>query len=526
MRKLILLLIPLAALTTACKRDQAIWETNWQAPLLRDTLTLDKLVTDSLVSIDGLYLELAFDRTIYELKLSDVVEIPDTTVSNSFAISISSINVPAGASFVNNIEEHDIALDGIELKKIHVLSGGIAITVLNPIGTKVFFTVELPGVTKNGAVLSKCFTAPAGTNSNPGLVNGFVDLAGYDMDLRGASLGSFNKIQSKMLVMSDPAGPAVAVSNTDSFKFLFTMNDVKIDYARGYFGNKLITDTLTEYIDALNKVTGGMIDVPAATMQLEIENGLKVAAKAMITQLKSTNNEGSSISLVHPSIGSWITINSATGNANTLQPSEMSLLFNGANSNLEHVLENHGAFNDIGFQLQLNPWGNTSGGWDEIFPQSRLKVNLSGNMPLNIGLTDVILRDTFEFSFKQDLSKTHVQSGMIWMDATNGFPLSGEVTLYLMNAGGTVLATVTSGSDIVSSVYGTVVNGVLQKKSALQFEIPESVIDQLGAVTQMSVRLKLNTPNAVTNASEQVQIPAGSFFGFKVGAKLKVEARL
>jgi len=526
MKQLLLLLLPLLVATTACKRDQAVWETDWQAPLLKDTLTLDKLITDSLISVNGMYLELAFDRTVYELNLSDVVEIPDTTVSHSYAIGISSFNVPPGASFVNNAKEHEIALGDVQLKKIHVKSGGIAITLLNPIETKAFFTVELPGVTKNGVVLSQNFTAPAGTNANPGTVSGFVDLAGYEMDLRGADYSSFNKIQSKMLVTSDPLGPTVTVGNMDSLKFLFTMNDIRLDYARGYFGNQLITDTITEYIDALAKITGGLIDLPSATLELEIENGLKIAAKAMITQLKNTNNEGSAVSLVHPSIGSWITINSATGNANSLQPSHTSLLFDGQNSNVENVLENHGAKNEVGFKLQLNPWGNTSGGWDEIFPQSTLKVNLSGNMPLNIGLTDVILQDTFAFSFKQDLAKTHVKSGMIWMNATNGFPLSGEVVLYLMDANGAVISTITSASDVASSVYGTIVNGILQKKSELQFIIPESAMDNLAAVTQLSVKLKLNTPNVNTDLSEQVQIPAGSFFGFRIGAQLKVEARI
>jgi len=119
MKLLLLLLFPLVVLTTACKRDQAVWETDWQAPLLKDSLTLDKLVTDSFISINGSYLELAFDRTIFELNLSDVVEIPDTTVSHAYAFPASGFTVPAGASFVNNVQEHEIALGEVQLKKIN-----------------------------------------------------------------------------------------------------------------------------------------------------------------------------------------------------------------------------------------------------------------------------------------------------------------------------------------------------------------------------------------------------------------------
>lgn len=511
---------------SACKREQAVWESDWKVPLLKDTLTLNQLVEDSILSISGGYYELSVNRTIYELNLSDVVEIPDTTVKHTYAISLNSFTVPPGTSFVNNVQEHEIAMGDIELKKIRVKKGGIAISVQSPIETKTYFTVELPGVTKNGITLQQDFVAPAGTNANPGQVNGYVDLSGYEMDLRGASLGSFNKIQSKMLVKSDPDGPTVTVGNQDSVKFLFTMNDIVIDYARGYFGNELVTDTITENIEALGKILSGLVDLPAASMQLEVINGLKVNGKVMLTQLQNTNAQQNHVSLTHPSLHTWITINGATGTENNLQTSSTTLEFNAQNSNLEQFLENHGAKNDIGFQLQLNPWGNISGGWDEIFPQSSLKVNLKADMPLSIGLTDLLLQDTFEFSFKQDFTKTHVKSGTMWLKATNAFPLSGEVTLYLIDASGNTIGTLVSSGVVQSSVYGSFVNGVQQQQSYIEFVIPENLVDDLEYVNQLSVKVKLNTPDEVSNMSEQVSIPAGAFFGFKVGAKLKVETRL
>jgi hypothetical protein len=219
-------------------------------------------------------------------------------------------------------------------------------------------------------------------------------------------------------------------------------------------------------------------------------------------------------------------VNAATGDFYTLSPSMTTLEFNPQNSNLEQFLENHGGKNDIGFKMELNPWGNVSGGWDEIFPQSALKVKLTGDMPLSIGLTDLVMQDTFDFSFKQDFTQTHIASGTMWLKATNAFPFSGVVTLYLMDAQGNIIATVNSSSEVASSVYGTIVNGVLQKQSTVEFNLPDSVLDDLENVTQLSVRLKLNTPNPSTNVSEPVQIPAGAFFGMKVGAKLKLENRI
>jgi len=525
MRQL-LLLIPLALMAlTACKREKAVWESDWQLPLLKDSLTLENWVSNEFITVDGGFYELSLNRTVFEMDLSDIVKIPDTTVDHSYAISLSGFNVPPGTSFVNNIEEHVISMGDVELKKVRVKSGGIMISVRNPIETKCFFTVELPGVTKYGANLTQNFTAPAGTNANPSSTTGYVDLSGYDMDLRGIDLGSFNIIQSKMLVTSDPNGPTVNINNQDSVRFVFTMHNIEIDYARGYFGSKLISDTIEQYIDELGKIESGMIDLDAATLDFEISNGLKVAGKVMLTELTNTNAQLSTVGLDQTSIGNWITVNSATGTENSFTPSTTTISFNAGNSNLEQFMENHGASNTIGYQIHLNPWGNVSGGWDEIFPDSKLKVNLAGHMPLNIGLDNLVLQDTFAFTFDQDFTKTHIESGTIWLKATNAFPMNADVTLFLLNNQGNTIAEIGSTNLLESSIFGVYENGIQQKKSYIEFVIPENVIDQMEGVRYISVKAVMNTPDE-SNQSVQVQIPAGAFIGFRIGAKLKVEARI
>src|SRR3989338_2163439 len=502
MKQLFLILPLVALLTFSCKREQAVWESDWQVPLLDDTLNLNKLVEDSIVTVNGGYYELSIDRTIYGL------------------------NVSPGTSFVNNVEEHVIDMGDIELKRIRVKSGGVSISVKSPIETTCLFTVQLPGVTKNGVTLTQDFTVPPGSDNNLSVVNGFVDMAGYELDLRGASQGSFNRIQSKMTVKSDPNGQTVNVSNLDTLRFVFTMNDLEIDYARGYFGSQLITDTISENIEALSKISSGIIDLPSSSIELELVNGLKMSAKAKLTQLANVNAQQNTVNMTHPTMDSWITINSASGTENSLQSTTTTLLFDGSNSNVEQYLENHGAKNDIGFELQLNPWGNVSGGWDEIFPQSSLKVNLKADMPLAIGLNEVVLLDTFDFSFKQDFTKTHIISGNLWVKATNAFPLSGVVTLYLLDASGNTITTINGSTTFSSSVFGSVVNGILQKQSFVEFPIAESVLEQLDLVKQLSLKVTMNTPDPATNISEQMAIPADAFFGIKVGAKLKVEAKV
>lgn len=521
-----LLFMLLTITLSSCKREKAFWTSDWQVPLINDSLTLSNLVEDSILTMTSSSYELDFNKTVFELKLSDFVKIPDTTVNHSYALGISSFNVPAGASFVNDVQEHTISMGTVQLKKIHVKEGGIKLTVKNPVAAKMFFTVQIPGATKNGVLLTKSIETLPGSIADPYITSIFVDLAGYELDLRGEDLHSFNKIQTRLEVKTDPLGSDVTITNQDVMQFVAEMKNIRLEYARGYFGNTFYSDTIVETIEALNAIQSGLIDFDAATLGLEIENGLKVAGKFKIISLKSTNLEGNTVVLTHPMLDTWTNLSAAVGSEWNLNPSTTSLNFNGSNSNLEQLLENHGGKNEIAYQIQLNPWGNTSGGWDEVFDAHPLKVKMAANMPLNIGLNDLIVQDTFAFSLKQNTEKTHIQSGVIWLNYTNAFPLQGLITLYLLDENDALLGTISATDEVISSEYGTLVNGLKQKQSSVQFAVPESLLDQLDYTKKMVVKLKLNTPDASSGNSTKLPIPANAFFKFKLGAKMVLENRI
>lgn len=526
MKKLLFVLCIGLAFASCKKRDKAIWDTDWQVPLVHDSLTLSDLVADSLLTVVGGNYVLDINSSLFEFKLSDFVELPDTTIENNFPIALNFAAAP-GTSFTNGtIEEHPMNIGDVQLKRIRVKGGGIELKVFNPIATKTFFTIKLPGVTKNGVVLTQNFVAPAGTQSNPGVVTGLVDLSGYELDLTGQNGLSYNRIQSQLTVMSDPNGPTVNVTTSDIIKFKFSMKDVQLAYARGYFGSELVSDTVYANIDAMNNISDGMLDVDAMTFDLAIENGLKVTGKFKINSLKNINAAGNAVSLNHPNIGTWNTINAASGSSeNSIAPSYTTLNFTPGNSNFEQFIENHGSKNELSFQLQMNPWGNVSGGWDEIYDSHPLRVKLNGMFPLNVGLTDLIFQDTFDLSLVNDPAKTNVKSGQIWVNAMNAFPFEGSLQLYLLDANYQTIAVVSGTSNIQSSVFGSVVNGIMQKKSEVFFPVSESVCDNIGAVKHCMIKLKLNTYDA-NGSNVQVPIPANAFFKFKLGANLTVENHL
>jgi hypothetical protein len=486
---------------------------------VNDTISLKNLVNDSTLSVNssGL-LEVDLTRTVLDLGIEDFLELPDTLIVHSFNSTVPSINIPPGFTIVNEIEEHVLDLSGVQLKKIRISEGQIGLKVYNPLPTKTFFTVKLPGVTKNGVTFEENYAAPSANGGQPGIVSAALNIAGYDIDLTGIDGSNFNILQSLLVVSSDPAGPSITVTNSQIFKVEADFENLRLDYARGYFGNKVIQDTSEFILDALSNLTNGNIDIPSPSISIEILNGVKVDARATFISLENTNWSGNTVSLTSQQMGMPIFVDAATGSWSSLQTSSESINFNGSNSNVEGYLENIGYTHKMGYKLELNPWGNTSGGWNEIFPNSRLKVKVHAQMPLSVGADGLTLADTFDLNLKQDTEKTHIESGSFILNAANTFPLSASAELHLMNNQGEELFIVQSQNKVVSSVFGTleVSTGLMKKESELVFELSPEILVHLAEIKKVMVRAVFDTPNSTGSVNQQIAVPNGAYMAVKI----------
>jgi hypothetical protein len=526
--KLFLLLF-VSLILVSCRKEKASWNTDWSAPIVNDTLSLVNLVNDSTIQVNQLgNYELDLTRTLFDLSIADFISIPDTVINHSFVNVVPSLSVPPGFSFVNEIEEHQFDLQGVQLKKIHVSKGEIQIKVSNPLETKAFFVIKLPGVTKDGILFSQTYSVDGGSIANPNTETTILDLSGYDIDLTGQGGGAYNLLQSQLIISSDPSGPSVVLTNSHIFNVEATFKDIKIDYARGYFGNKVLTASETVNIDFLNAVTAGTIDLPNTAIQFDLENGLKADAKATIFSLANTNYSGNQVSLTGAQIGTPIILSAATGSWSTLNPSTEVLNFNSSNSNIEAYLENLGTQHQIAYKIELNPWGNTSGGWNEIFPNSRLRVRLNAQMPLTIAADGLTLRDTFDFDMSQNTNQPHVESGTITLNATNAFPIEANTVLFLLDDQGQILHTLYASDYIASSMEGSVDpnDGLKKAQSLLSFELTKAMVNDLNSIKKVAVQATFNTPNESGTAIQPAAIPEGAFLAVKLHVKFNVKVLL
>jgi len=525
--KNIMALMCIVLLVVSCKKKKTVWDSDWSSPVVNDTLTLTNLVNDSTLSEVGGFYELNLVRTLFDLDLGDLLNIPDTTISETFAFPVS-IDLTPGFSFVNSTEEHDLSVEDLQLKTIVLKQGFIDVKVANPLGTTTMFDIQLPGITKDGSTFLNQYTAPSGTSTDPGLVEETIDLAGYRMDLTGVSGGEFNKLRSQITVSTDPSGPSVLITPSDITKVDVRFRDLKIDYARGYFGDRSFYDTTIVELEELNVVSSGVLDLPNAAITVEIENGIKVSAEGTLTTIANENAYGNEVDLSSAQIGSSFNINPATGTWNAINSSLKTIVFNSTNSTLEPYLENLGFRHKLGYNFKLNPWGNVTGSWDELFPNSKLSVRLKAEMPLMIGLDQLVLRDTFALNFSQNNDNTTIKSGEFLVQSSNAFPFSAQLKLFLLDASGEVLHQMNGTGNIEAAQFGAmdVQSGLMVANSELRLALGEDVLNDISRVKSFIVQSEFNTTNPLTNLNEPMGIPVGAFIAVKVKTKITSENKL
>lgn len=500
MQRKLLAFILITVSLVSCRKEGTSWDTDWIAPIVNDSLLVSDLVNDSTLEVNAdNSIQVILNRDLIDLNLSDLVEIPDTNIIQDFTIALPSISLPPGTNFVDEVKEHDFELNDAALFTARLSSGKAIITIENPIPTVGIFNVELPGVTRDGVVFSQVEEVPAASNGVNGIKTFELDLTYYTLDMTGVSGNSYNKLQSKMTVKTDPDGPAVTMTNQDTVKFDISFENLNVDYARGYFGSTTISDTTEVSLEALSNVTGGSINLDEINFDLTIANGIKVAAQGKITMVKSINFEESEVELSHPDLNNFLNLDPAQGFWAEHTPSERVLEFQTGNSNIVPFLENLGAKYEIGYEIKINPWGNTSNGNDEIFPSSRIKLNLNADFPLDVAMTDLTLQDTFKVDFTSDQRFLKVKEGQFVLTAENSFPFGGDAELILLDANNESIGSIVSSEILQPAEINMNGDGHQVNKQVVTFDINNTTAEKLSEIKNIILKARMNSTYAPNN---------------------------
>ena len=505
----------------SCKKESTRWETEWVVPFVTDTLDLHKLHNDStLDNFSSSNYLVNLERELLDVSLNDFFFIPDTTISQTFSPTIGIGSVPPGFTFYNEVEAHELSIPDAQLKRIIVSQGKIELKVFNPIETSAFYTIKMPGAVKDGATLEYTFFIDSGTADNPAVANEEIVLDGYHIDLRGEDLSEsvnisgFNTLQTSLSIMSDPNGEAVGISTSDVFEVEAKIQNLSISYAQGYFGEQVFSDTSIFEIPILNQFIAGNIDLDEIPIDIEISNGTKIPFSAKISLLENTNYLSETLSLSSALINSSQLIAPATGAWSSLNPSNHLISFNNTNSNITNYFENLGHTHRLGFEVRMNPFGFNTGSYNEIFPNSRLKLKLKSQFPLGLQSNGLMFSDTVDVNFNPQIVDDLITANQLVLDiaVVNTFPISGKFHLEFLDENGAILHELNNIEPIESSLFGTMdpQENLMKMESSIKVLIDNTVLSDLNITNRIVLKAELNTAAGVIQS-----IPCNAYLFFK-----------
>jgi hypothetical protein len=429
------------ALFTSCKKN--LGETNWDVdaltPIVKTSLGINNLLADSILMVNSdNSLRVVYSNRFYNLDVDSLLDVPDTTIINTFGIPLGTINAPPGYQLFNSTSDTKYASSGASLSRLMIKSGTLQFVIKSKIEEKTDFTYTIRSATKNGVAFTFTTIVPASDGVNDGIYTGSFDIAGYDFDMTGQYKNTRNAITTNVQVGINANGNTVTITPADNIEVDLTFAAVTPSYAKGYFGLQNSHVAESSLFALFNQVKGGSLSLEDATVSLNLKNGIGVDATAWINNLTSINTRtGSSVALTNTLIGAPIDINRALEFPYT--PTYFSQVLNSGNSNIKALMENLPDQLSYDIDLSINPQGNISNGNDFVYTDKLIDASLDVEVPLSFAAKDLTLIDTVEVKLEPQKEHNRINSATLVLNADNGFPFGAEIQLYLLDDNGKIV---------------------------------------------------------------------------------------
>ena len=453
------LAIVVCSVLLGCRKegDRPRWDVDLLGPLVNSTFTISDIVADSNMEVgaDGL-ITLVYSDELFGVDLDTLFHVPDTSFVYPYSIGFGSVTLAAGASLPPINEVAGLDVDELQLRYLELREGQLKITLENELTSGVISTFNLPGASYLGAPVSMQQFVNAAAGSVPGTASLTRDLAFHHFDLTGPTFDAVNTLSTQLLLQLDTAGSGATLTPQDTVRAIATYSGLKPQYARGYFGQRVIhVGPETSDFDLFDQVIAGSFDLDQVELKVKVINGIGVDARATIDHFTATNTaSGTSVDLEHAIIPGPINLNRALDLGTTFQPSVYENDLDNSDSNIDLMLELMPDQTEFEMDLEVNPLGDISNGNDFLYWNSTLSAELQLRVPLNIIATGLTLQQTQTPDLPGSSEGHGIQYGALKLFAVNGFPFDAALQLDIVDAAGNVLANLAVSGTIASGLLG------------------------------------------------------------------------
>jgi len=484
-------LIIAAALLTSCAEDPS-WDVDVRTPVFSTSLGVNDIIADSNLLINpDTSLTFIFDYDLFSITTDSFVKMPDSLYYVHYVIPFG-LQAPPGALVLQKTESKYYDLGGALLTEMRIKSGKLVIRGYNYVGDKAYIEYSLDNSSLNGSPVVVKGTIPSYPVTNEYLLQEF-DVSGMFLDLRQSYMHC-NSLKSTIKIFANPEATAPVVINyNDSIDILVEFKDIVIDYARGYFGQHFIATSGTESFPFLDDLGIDFLDMDNINMSLTLENYMGADASFVINNLSGSGV--SNVALSSEWIGKTINMTRAKETppySGTVVPSTMTLDF--GTSNVEQFFENLPSQITFDVSGTMNPLGNVSTGNDFVYYGQGLNARMHAEIPMNIAIAGLTLHDTIEYDLNR--SGSFVTRSELYLDVSNGFPLSASFKILLLDNAGNVTDSLIPNALIPSGSVDA--SGKVTAPSVLQLKLilNESQTSHLYDGTRAVIVATLNTGGA------------------------------
>lgn len=474
MNRIAFIALVILSMLLGCRRGDPSWETGLVVPIAQGSLSIDNLINDSLTSNSangGIDIDYTF--LLNNLATDSLVSIPDTALKYIVNLPIS-LSFSPGAQIASITTSTFYSLGEVQLINGRLKSGSMRIDLQNDVMQPVDIRYRLPYTTKNGIPFDTLIVVPAAPNPfNGSKISAIVNLAGYEVDFRGPNFNQSNTIVSQYTIgISSTATGFQTITPDDSMIVSALFSGVVPEYARGYFGSTLLqTGSAESFTDVFSRITGGTFGLEALRLELGVKNYIGVDARMQINQFWSRNSStGQTVNLTAPLIGQSLNFNRAIASNNFPPsiPSTKTFVFDNSNSNIKALIENQPDYIGYNLDVLVNPLGNVSGNNDFYYTDWGINASLHVLMPLSFYADQLKLMDTLDIDFSSLDKPEAIGAGKLTLYATNEFPFSAQIMVYLLDETGTVSDSIVAQPNLIAAGISSLQNAALMSTGSVR----------------------------------------------------------
>jgi len=484
---------------SACRKDNDLhWDSDLLLPIMHSSIDVWDIFGDTnVVENPDQSMKLILEEKLDMLDPDKVIKVHDTLSAELFNIPLYLQYFP-GDQLIKKTNSVTMDLGDMELTHARARVATMKFYVTNTLQRKLRVKYEMLSSSKDGKPFEIIEDVPAATASGPSYSIKTIHLDGYDIDMRGADGTQVNTVVSQTTVWLHPDADSVWVTPNDSVLIISTFDELKIDYARGYFGKQNYTGNGSSYIGVFGDFKSGSFDLNHVNAQLKISNYTGMDVQMKLEKLSSYNNQNhQEVLLNDPIIGTPLNIRRAIEKGSTLEDVLPTInTYQLTQSNLDKLIDIRPDSLRFDISAFINPMGNVSSGNDFMYFERGIIASIGLEIPLNFSASNLRIEDysTMEFDNERKL-----KSGKLIVYADNMFPFDLDIQFYNLDDDLHIIDSLfNEKSHIPSAVIDAQGYARMPSKNVLTIPLSPEKIALLQKYSKLLIRAVIDSPGNKT----------------------------